>query len=224
MTQATVTHYEVLGVPTTAHTAEIKKAYQRRLRTSHPDTGGSTGLFRLLQEAYEVLSDPAGRRAAYDSAPGHKSSGNPGGASGQRSQQERSRPQPDSSQQKPESAFADMEQPPAPPTWTGPAVEYRPSLVPPSGERPKIRQLTSLDTHLAHRLPRLRQRLYRPAPVQYYLVIQHCSVKPQLVGHGASLAPGHRPNPGLEARFGGIPVEASESVKIQIHADEGGQA
>ena len=134
MTQATVTHYEVLGVPPTADTAEIRKAYQRRLRTSHPDTGGSTGLFRLVQEAYEVLSDPA-RRAAYDSG----TDKNSGGTSGQRPQQKPS-PQPDSSQQKSKAAFTDMEQPPAPPPWTGPAVEYRPPLVPPSGEPQKIRR------------------------------------------------------------------------------------
>lgn len=138
MAQATVTHYEVLGVPTTADTAEIKKAYHRRLRTSHPDAGGSAGLFRLVQEAYEVLSDPA-RRAVYDRAPKDRKSGNAEGASSQRPQQERSGPQPDSSQQKPKPAFADMEQPPTPLPWTGSAVEYRPPLVPPSGDGQKIR-------------------------------------------------------------------------------------
>jgi hypothetical protein len=145
MEQATVTHYEVLGVPTTADTAEIKKSYQRRLRTSHPDMGGSTGLFRLVQEAYEVLSDPA-RRAAYDRTPKDRNSGHAGGTSNQGPRQERSRPQPDSSRQKPEPAFADMEQPPIPPAWTGPAVEYRPPLVPPSGEPQKIRRPAPLWT------------------------------------------------------------------------------
>jgi hypothetical protein len=55
----TVTHYEVLDVPVTADATEIKKAYQKSVRSSHPDVGGSAGLFRLVKEAYEVLSDRA---------------------------------------------------------------------------------------------------------------------------------------------------------------------
>lgn len=139
MTQAAVTHYEVLGVPATADTAEIKKAYQRSLRTSHPDVGGSTGLFRLVQDAYEVLSDPA-RRAAYDRTPKDRSSGYAGGTSCHRPQQKQSQSSSDSSQQKAESGFAEMEQPPTPIPWTGPAMEYRPPLVPPSGEARSIRR------------------------------------------------------------------------------------
>lgn len=139
MAQAIVSHYEVLGVPTTADIAEIKRAYQRQLRTSHPDTGGSTGLFRLVQEAYEVLSDPA-RRAAYDRVPKDRESGNSEGASSQQPHHEGSGPQPNPTQQKPEPAFADMEQPPTPLPWNGSATEYRPPFVPPSGEGQKFRR------------------------------------------------------------------------------------
>lgn len=141
MTQATVTHYEVLGVPPTADADEIKKAYKRRLKTSHPDVGGSTGLFRLVQEAYEVLSDPA-RRAAYDRA---ARDNNPGKTEESRSQ--RRHPEQSQSHQKPgqykaEPSFIEMEQPPAPLPWNGPQVEYRPPLVPPEDEgQRKIRRV-----------------------------------------------------------------------------------
>lgn len=139
MTQAAVTHYEVLGVPTTADTAEIKKAYQRRLKTSHPDVGGSTGLFRLVQEAYEVLSDPA-RRAAYDRTPNETDSGNAANTGHQSRNQEQRHSRSNSSRRRTEQAFADMEDPPALIPWTGRPVEYQPPLVPASGERAKIRR------------------------------------------------------------------------------------
>jgi DnaJ-class molecular chaperone len=43
--------------------AQIKSAYRRRAKQSHPDhQGGSCKPFRDVQEAYEVLSDPARRR------------------------------------------------------------------------------------------------------------------------------------------------------------------
>lgn len=139
MTQAAITHYEVLGISKTADAAEIKRAYQRRLRTAHPDMGGSTGLFRLVQEAYEVLSDPI-RRQAYDRNPNGKNSGHDRGGNTQGTRQEQTRSRSDSSQRRPEAAFADMEQPPSPLSWTGPDVEYRPPLTPPSGKPEKIRR------------------------------------------------------------------------------------
>jgi hypothetical protein len=58
-------HYEVLNVEHTATTAEIKSAYRRLVRQVHPDQGGNAALFRMVQEAWTVLSDPA-KRAAYD--------------------------------------------------------------------------------------------------------------------------------------------------------------
>lgn len=59
------THYDVLGAPHTSSTAELKRAYRRALRTSHPDVGGSAESFRRVQSAWAVLSDAA-RRAEYD--------------------------------------------------------------------------------------------------------------------------------------------------------------
>ncbi|TDE12582.1 J domain-containing protein [Jiangella asiatica] len=63
-------YYELLDVPPTASSAEIKEAYRRAVRTAHPDVGGTSGMFRLLTAAYETLSDP-GRRADYDAQLGH---------------------------------------------------------------------------------------------------------------------------------------------------------
>ncbi len=58
-------HYEVLNVERTASAAEIKTAYRKLVRQVHPDQGGNAALFRLVQEAWNTLSDP-GKRAAYD--------------------------------------------------------------------------------------------------------------------------------------------------------------
>ena len=58
--------YEDLGVDADADTAEIKKAFKRAAQRSHPDReGGSIEEFQAVSKAYEILSDPA-RRKAYD--------------------------------------------------------------------------------------------------------------------------------------------------------------
>ena len=59
-------YYQELGIDRHANMEQIKRAYHARARTSHPDLGGSPSAMRELNEAYEVLSDPATRKA-YDS-------------------------------------------------------------------------------------------------------------------------------------------------------------
>ncbi len=70
--------YQLLGVPREASREEIAQAWRRRARAEHPDArprdAAAPGRFRVLAEAYQVLSDPA-RRTAYDRALG---SGPPG--------------------------------------------------------------------------------------------------------------------------------------------------
>jgi hypothetical protein len=58
--------YEVLGVPTTASADELRRAYRRRLRQTHPDTGGVALEFTAVQLAWEKVGTPAAR-ANYDS-------------------------------------------------------------------------------------------------------------------------------------------------------------
>lgn len=61
-------YYQILEIDPAADADEIKKAYRRLVREHHPDAqkvAGTAMLFRQVQEAYEVLSDPV-LRGAYD--------------------------------------------------------------------------------------------------------------------------------------------------------------
>jgi DnaJ-class molecular chaperone len=62
-------YYKTLGVPRTATQAEIKKAFRKLARESHPDKHagdkGAEKRFKEINEANAVLSDP-GKRAKYD--------------------------------------------------------------------------------------------------------------------------------------------------------------
>ena len=57
-----VNYYEILGLSRTATQDEVKAAYKKMAAVVHPDKGGSAMLFRLVQEAYEVLTDPVKRK------------------------------------------------------------------------------------------------------------------------------------------------------------------
>jgi len=59
------TPYEVLGVNAGATEDELRRAYRRRLRETHPDTGGKASEFTAVQLAWEKIGT-AGARAAYD--------------------------------------------------------------------------------------------------------------------------------------------------------------
>jgi curved DNA-binding protein CbpA len=59
------THYEVLGVSPQATDKEIKAAYRKRARETHPDFGGSVEAASAVNEAADVLLD-AQKRAGYD--------------------------------------------------------------------------------------------------------------------------------------------------------------
>jgi hypothetical protein len=61
-----VTHYEVLGVSTTASAEEIKRAYRLQARKHHPDlSGADDATMQALNQAWATLGDPT-RRQAYD--------------------------------------------------------------------------------------------------------------------------------------------------------------
>jgi molecular chaperone DnaJ len=61
-------YYQILGVPRTATQEDIKRAFRQLAREYHPDVNQDPRAderFKEINEAYQVLSDPA-RRAQYD--------------------------------------------------------------------------------------------------------------------------------------------------------------
>jgi curved DNA-binding protein len=62
-------YYEILGVPRTASADELKKSFRKLAREHHPDVAKdkkrAEEKFKEINEAYEVLSDPA-KRNKYD--------------------------------------------------------------------------------------------------------------------------------------------------------------
>lgn len=57
--------YEILGVESTATKEEIKQAYRKKAKESHPDKGGNKEEMTNLSIAYRILSNDA-KRAKYD--------------------------------------------------------------------------------------------------------------------------------------------------------------
>jgi len=52
------TPYEVLGVSSTATQDDLRRAYRRLVRETHPDTGGDAERFTSVQVAWERVGDP----------------------------------------------------------------------------------------------------------------------------------------------------------------------
>jgi len=63
---AEISHYEILGILRTASSEEIKAAYRRKVKETHPDAGGNADDFKLVQMAWEILNNLE-RRRLYDS-------------------------------------------------------------------------------------------------------------------------------------------------------------
>jgi len=59
------TPYEVLGVSSDASQDDLRRAYRKLARETHPDTGGSSARFVAVQLAWERIGTPEDR-AAYD--------------------------------------------------------------------------------------------------------------------------------------------------------------
>ena len=57
--------YEVLGVAASVSDDELRRAFRKALRDTHPDTGGDPQRFTAVQLAWERIGSPE-KRAAYD--------------------------------------------------------------------------------------------------------------------------------------------------------------
>ncbi|HCY38480.1 MAG TPA: hypothetical protein DHV02_01325 [Neisseriales bacterium] len=55
-------YYLILGLNIDAEYEEIKAAYRILAQRHHPDKGGAAAEFRLIQEAYDILSNPLTKR------------------------------------------------------------------------------------------------------------------------------------------------------------------
>lgn len=78
---AAATPYEVLGVSAAVTQQELRQAYRRLARETHPDLGGTPERFRQVQLAWERIGTPEDR-ARYDSVSRSEPSGAPGSGSG----------------------------------------------------------------------------------------------------------------------------------------------
>lgn len=54
--------YQELGVGKDADDGEIKRAYRKRARNAHPDTGGSHEEMQRVNAAYKLLANPESRK------------------------------------------------------------------------------------------------------------------------------------------------------------------
>lgn len=57
------TPYEVLGVSATASQDELRRAYRKQARQTHPDTGGDAAKFQAVQSAWERVGTSEARDA-----------------------------------------------------------------------------------------------------------------------------------------------------------------
>jgi DnaJ-class molecular chaperone len=71
----THSHYDTLGVERGASAEQVRGAYRRLAQTFHPDKHpgrpAAAAVMAQINEAYEVLSDPA-QRGAYDAGLAHE--------------------------------------------------------------------------------------------------------------------------------------------------------
>ncbi|THG31797.1 J domain-containing protein [Naasia lichenicola] len=70
----TASPYEILGISATASDDELRKAYRRKLRETHPDTGGAPARFHAVQLAWERIGTPEARAAFDRGAPAAETS------------------------------------------------------------------------------------------------------------------------------------------------------
>lgn len=71
--------YNILGVNRDASTDEIKTAYRKLAAKHHPDRGGDTKTFQNIQQAYDILNDPAKKQQFDFQQHQHNMFGNFGG-------------------------------------------------------------------------------------------------------------------------------------------------
>ena len=67
---ATPDYYKTLGVPRTATSDEIKKAFRKLARKHHPDAGGDEAKFKEINEAYDEIKKQRAAGSGTGAGPG----------------------------------------------------------------------------------------------------------------------------------------------------------
>jgi curved DNA-binding protein CbpA len=165
-------HYEALGLEPDATPEEIKKAFKALALQYHPDqhpTPIAAAIFRRLNEAYKVLSDPQERKR-YDELRRIRTSRRPS-----------PRPSPESAKSKPRPKARPKARPKTEP-GSGPKKQAPRSGARPGAEEPVSERVARLRREGVHRYRYAKQRQKQARQVSRETVAENKAKLRELLG------------------------------------------